>query len=478
MNASRSRLAPAREAAFHALRAIAAQETELGEALSRSRDPLSDQRDRALATDLVTGTLRWRGAIDYQLARRARTSLDRLDPPVVDALRLGAYQILHLHRVPVSAAVNDSVELVKRARLTSAATFVNGVLRRLARERDALVWPERPASDTTDADRAQLAAHFAVVHSHPQWLVERWLDRYGAGIAEAWLRFNNHPARLTLAANRLRLDRETLAAWLRDEGFSSDETAIAPAGLLCDDAGVLTAAAVRDGAAVVQDEASQIIPELVRAAPGARVLDACAAPGGKTLALAAQAGPTGLIVAADVRPRRVRLLASTIARTGADRVRIVHVSDRGDLPFAETVFERVLVDAPCSGLGTLRRDPDIRWRRTPPDLPRLAATQRELLDRVAPFVAVDGRLVYSTCSSEPEENEDVVAAFLGSHPEFRLLPVGDVAGLPPAIAALATPAGDLRTTPVHGLEAFYGAVLQRTRRGHTPHEGQRPSGRG
>ena len=461
---ARTALAPAREAAFQALRAIAAQELDLGEALSRSRDPLDDPRDRALATDLVTGTLRWRGAIDYQLARLSSKPLERLDAPVVDALRLGAYQLLHLHRVPVRAAVNDSVELVKRARLTSAAAFVNGVLRRLARERDALVWPQRPTSMTTGGDRLELSHHFAVVHSHPQWLVERWLERYGADVTETWLQFNNQPARITLAANRLRLDRDTLAARLRDDGFASHITPIAPAGLLFDDSRVLASAALRDGDAVVQDEASQIIPELVQAAPGARVFDACAAPGGKTLALAAQVGPAGLVVAADVRPRRVRLLASTIARTGASRVRVAHVPDRGALPFAETVFDRVLVDAPCSGLGTVRRDPDIRWRRMPDDLPRLAAAQLELLRRIAPHVGLGGRLIYSTCSSEPEENEDVVSSFLRSHPDFTLEPLRDVAGLPPAVTALATPAGHLRTTPAQGLEAFFGAVLRRTPR--------------
>jgi 16S rRNA (cytosine967-C5)-methyltransferase len=278
-----------------------------------------------------------------------------------------------------------------------------------------------------------------------------------------WLRFNNQPARLTLAANRLRLDRQGLAERLSEAGFESEVTAAAPAGLLFDDARVLSAAAVREGDAVVQDEASQIIPELVRAEPGTRVLDACAAPGGKTLALAAQVGPDGLVVAADVRPRRIRLLASTIARTGADRVRITQVSDRGALPFADAVFDYVLVDAPCSGLGTLRRDPDIRWRRMSGDLPRLAAAQLELLRRIAPHVARGGRLIYSTCSSEPEENEDVVTRFLQSGPDFRLVPVPQVDTLPPAIALLATPEGNLRTSPVQGLEAFFGAVLQRVR---------------
>jgi 16S rRNA (cytosine967-C5)-methyltransferase len=459
---SRPRIARARMAAFHALHAISAGEVDLGEALGRFRDPLSDVRDRALATELVTGVLRWRAALDYQLSQRAKTPLARMDPPVLDSLRLGAYQVMHLERVPVSAAVDDSVELVKRAGVASARTFVNGVLRRLARERGALTWPERPASGA-DADLTALASYFAVVHSHPEWLVARWISRLGVDVTETWLRFNNHHARLTLAPNRLRHTRDQLRARLQAEAIPSDLTTIAPHGLLFNDAQVLSSTAFERGDAVVQDEASQIISELVRASSGMRVLDACAAPGGKTLALAADVGPSGLVIAADVRPHRLRLLAATVARTRPDNVRVVHTPEVGALPFRDAVFDRVLVDAPCSGLGTVRRDPDIRWRRRAEDLPGLAATQIALLDRVSRVVAPGGRLVYSTCSSEPEENERVVAAFLAAHPEFAVVPLTAIDGLAPAIAALATPEGYLQTSPLSGLEAFFGAVIGRAR---------------
>jgi 16S rRNA (cytosine967-C5)-methyltransferase len=461
MSQGRRKIGPARAAAFRTLRAIDDERLDLGEALSRARDPLADPRDRALATELATGVLRWRAALDHQLAQRSARPLARLDAPVLDALRLAAYQLLHLERVPVSAAVNDSVEIIKRSGLASAGSFVNGVLRRLARDRAALTWPERPRSIESDADRAALAAHLAVVHSHPLWLVERWLDRHGVEATESFLQFNNQPAPLTLAANRLRGTRDTLAVRLRDEGIESSATAVAPYGLRTSDARVLSSDAFRAGDAVVMDEASQIVPELVLAPAGARVLDACAAPGGKTLALAAQVGETGVVVAADVRPRRVRLLSATMVRTGATRVRVVHTADRGHLPFQLERFDRVLVDAPCSGLGTIRRDPDIRWRRTPDDLPELAAAQRDLLTRVSPLVAHGGRLIYSTCSSEPDENEAVVHAFLAEHPHFVLIPLSELAALPPPIAAMATPDGFLRTTPAHGLEMFFGAVLGR-----------------
>jgi 16S rRNA (cytosine967-C5)-methyltransferase len=454
-------VAPARGAAFRVLRALDDPAADAGEALRRAREALPDPRDRALTMELVTGTLRWRAAIDYQLARRMTRSLAALDDSVRDALRLAAYQIIHLTRVPVSAVVHDSVEIVKRSRVSSAAPFVNAVLRRLARERSILTWPERPATVADQLGRGAMVEHLAVVHSHPAWLVARWLDRYGLGDTEAWLAFNNQPAPLALAPNRLRLDRATLAAELEAEGIAATPTRVAPHGLVTTDARVLASEAFQRGDFVVQDEASQIVPELAAQAAGAHVLDACAAPGGKTLALAAQVGPSGLIVATDVRPRRIRLLADTVRRAAATRVRVVHVDAEGPFPFPDGIFDAVLIDAPCSGLGTLRRDPDIRWRRAPEDLPALARAQRELLARTCLAVRRSGRLIYSTCSSEPDENEAVIAAFLETHPDFDVVPLSQVEALPPAIASLATPEGYLRTTPLNGLEAFFGAVLQR-----------------
>jgi 16S rRNA (cytosine967-C5)-methyltransferase len=411
---------------------------------------------------MVIGTLRWRGAIDYQLQRLSAKPLHRLDDDVLDALRVASYQILYLDRVPVSAVVNDAVQLVKAAGFRSAAGFANAVLRRLARERDALPWPVRPQSADELSDRRALIGHLAVVHSHPAWLVERWLDRYGVTTTEAWLQFNNRAPAITIATNRLRATRDELATRLRAEGVETTPTHTGPYGLTVTAGRVLSSAAFIDGWCVVQDEASQIVTELVEGAAGDSIFDACASPGGKTIALAAQSHPSGMVVAADVRPRRVRLLAETIRRCRAMSVRVVHTSDIDDLPFRTGVFNRVLVDAPCSGLGTVRRDPDIRWKRSADDLPALAEAQRHLLSRVAAHVAPGGRLVYSTCSSEPEENEQVVEAFLARASDFRLMPLSEGARIDDSIRAMATPAGYLRTAPPFGLEAFFGAVLVRS----------------
>jgi 16S rRNA (cytosine967-C5)-methyltransferase len=442
--------APAREAAFRVLRTIATGHGDLGDALSRARDPLPDARDRALATELAVGTLRWRNAIDYQLQIRSAKPLHRLDPAVLDALRLGAYQLLYLERVPASAVVNDSVDLVKRGGFRSAAGFANAVLRRLTREREALTWPSRD----------NLADYFAVVHSHPLWLVERWLSRYGEATTETWLRFNNEPPAITLAVNRLRTSRDGLIARLRDAGIDAEPTPVAPHGVVVTQGHVLGSTAFAEGDCLVQDEASQIVPELAQLTAGTRALDLCASPGGKTIALAAQGAPDGLVVATDVRPRRLRLLRQTIRRCGAERVRVVQIPFDGPLPFCDASFNCVLIDAPCSGLGTVRRDPDIRWRRAPDDFAGLAAVQRNLLRRVAPLVARGGRIVYSTCSSEPDENEDVITAFLAETTGFRVRPLSDTM-LPAAIRHMQTPDGFLRTDPTRGLEAFFGAILER-----------------
>ncbi len=425
-------IAPARRAAFDVLLAHDVRHTDLPSGLATARRTLPDARDQALLTELTTGTVRMRLALDYQIGLRSRRPLPSLDAEVRTALRLGAFQLLYLDRLPASAVVNDAVSLTRRAGKTSAAGMVNAVLRALAREHDTLAWP-----DGNDA------AALAVRHSHPEWLVRRWLARYGEEATVAWLAFNNTPPRLCLATNRARGTREELAALLRAEGVETVPTTRAPHGLHVESGAALTTQAFADGWFVVQDEASQLVAELPDVRPGQRVLDVCASPGGKTVALAAGVGNEGLVVACDVRARRVRLLRQTLARAQTARTAIVHIDPSTDLPFAAATFDVVLVDAPCSGLGTLRRDPDIRWNRTEADLPALAVRQRVLLHRAASTVRPGGTLVYATCSSEPEENDDVVAAFLLERADF-------------------THRHTHRTSPpADALEAFYGAVLMR-----------------
>jgi 16S rRNA (cytosine967-C5)-methyltransferase len=423
-------MAPARRAALDALALIDAGDVDLGAAVARARATLTDERDGGLLLELVTGTLRMRNAIDYQLAQRVSRPLAKLDAAVLRILRLSAFQILYQSRLPAAAVINDAVDLTRRAGKSSASGLTNAVLRALSRNRHRLTWP----------DRDPLVAHLSIVHSHPGWLVERWLARYGEANTEAWLAFNNHPAAMCLAVNRHFTSREALAAELAAAGVDTTPTVRAQHGLSVIDGRALATEAFNQGLFVVQDEASQLIAELVRPAPSHRVLDLCASPGGKTLALSASAAH---VTACDVREPRVRLLSRTLERCRVPNVSISLVPGQGELPFARHAFDLVLIDAPCSGLGTIRRDPDIRWRRSPADLERFAADQRALLARTADLVKPGGALVYATCSSEPEENDDVVNGFVDGHDDYTIqqrhqtLPFAD------------------------GLEAFFGAVLRR-----------------
>ena len=433
-------IAPARLAAYAALIAVERTPTDLGSALARAKAPLTDERDRALAGEIAAGTLRWRAAFDHVSGAFANRPVSRLDLEVLTILRLSLFQLLHLDRVPAAAIVDDAVELTRRAGKKSAAPFVNALLRRASRERGRLPLPGRPGDDS--ADEAWIA-YLSISLSHPAWLIERWLRRWGRTQTEIWALFDNAPAPLTIRANTLKVTRDDLAARLAVAGVVTEPCARAPDGLVVRSGNPLSTPLARTGAFVVQDEASQLVAEYADAHPGERVLDACASPGGKTTSMAASMKDEGLVVACDVRDRRVRLLARTVRESGSRVVRVAMLDASKPLPFAP-VFDLVLIDAPCSGLGTVRRDPDIKWRRSPDDFAAFADRQLRILESAAAVVRSGGRLIYSTCSSEPEENEQVVQAFLDAAPDFR------ADGAP------------LQTLPFRdGLEAFYAARLIR-----------------
>ncbi len=383
-----------------------------------------------------------------------RRALGRIDEAVLQILRVGVYQLLHLDRVPAAAAVNDAVALTRRVHKSSAAGFVNAVLRQIARNRHRLPLPPP----------GQPVQYLAHTLSHPQWLAARWLARYGFEDAASWERFNNTAAPLTLRANRLKIDPPALALALAGHGVATEPCRFAADGLLVVSGNPLRTPLEGQGLFFVQDEASQLVALLGSPRAGELVLDACASPGGKTTAMAAMTGDRARIVAADVRPARMRLLSQTIAASGARGVRLVQADLARGLPFGAD-FDFVLVDAPCSGLGTIRRDPDIKWRRTEADVPRLADAQVAMLANAAAAVRPGGRLLYATCSSEPEENEEVVDRFLDGAPSFALADLRSAAApaLHPAGAALFDARGMFRTSPAaHRLEAFFGALLQRS----------------
>jgi 16S rRNA (cytosine967-C5)-methyltransferase len=456
-------IAPARLAAYDVLRAVNSGRSDLPGALAQVRARLPDERDRALAGEIATGTLRWQGAFDAIIEAFAKRPLPRLDAEVVDILRMTAFQLLHLDRIPAAAAVNDAAALTGKVGKKSASGLVNAVLRRVSRERNRLPLPPRPemvaGTFPEKVPATFLRDYLATTLSHPEWLVAKWLDRYGFEAAEKWAAFDNEPAPLTLRANTLRLSRDDLAEQLTSFGVDTMPTRFARDGLTVRDGNPLLTPIAGDGLFLIQDESSQLVAELTMAAPGERILDACASPGGKTMAMAAGMDNRGFIAATDLRGRRVELLKRTIDAAGAACVHVIRADVSAALPFAP-VFDCVLLDAPCSGLGTLRRDPDIRWRRTQADVERLATIQSRMLDRVADVVVPGGRIVYATCSGEPEENEDVVSRFLAQREDFALAPDR----IPWTLSNFVTATGHFRTLPFRdSLEAFFGAILVKTK---------------
>ena len=451
-----TRVNQARTAAYHVVRAVLRGD-DLPRALAGLRDPLADDRDRALVTELAVGTFRWLAALDHVVERAADRPLARIDDEVLTVLRLGAYQLLHLDRVPPAAAVDESVRLARRIGKSSAAGFVNAVLRRIAATRGK---PALPPPPSEAGNRDSRLEYLSVTGSHPRWLAERWLDRHGLPAVADWVRFNNAAPPLTLRANRLRTTREELGRRLAEHDVRTEPTRFARDGLTVLAGNPYRTPVASRGLFLAQDEASQLVAEMVGGLPGERVLDACAAPGGKTTAIAGAMGRSGLLVAGDLRPARLRLLRGALADMGAAAA-VVRLDMRRGVPFGP-VFDRVLVDAPCSGLGVLRRDPEIRWRRGPGDLPRFAREQLSMVGHAAGAVRPGGVLVYATCSSEPDENEEVVAAFLDARPDFEAVSPDRTGPVAPGLQAVLDDRGRLSTTPFgHGLDAFFAVVLRR-----------------
>ncbi len=415
--------------------------------LLRTLPPEMERRERALCTQLVLGTLRWRGRLDHALAQCSRRPLQEVDPALLTTLRMGAYQLLYLDRVPDSAAVNESVRLAHRAAGRGAGGFVNAVLRALLRQ--DIRWPG------DDADPVQ---RLAVQTSHPPWLAQRWLDRLGPQQAEQALLAHNQPAPLVLRVNRLRTDPGALRTRLEAEGVQTEAGVWSDDALQVSQGNPLAGDAFREGLFYVQGEASMLVAELVGAQPGERIADLCAAPGGKATQLAAMMHTRGLLLACDLQSGRLALVRDNARRLGLDRIRLV-VHDAGQPAIRPGSLDRALLDAPCSGTGVLQRHPEIRWRRELEDVRRLASLQARLLDAAAQTVRPGGRLVYSVCSLEPEEGSQVVQQFLQRRPDYHIDEPGDV---PEALVDRSGGLPFLRTHPQrHGLDGFFAAVLQR-----------------
>lgn len=415
------------------------------ETLAKALDASALQgADRGLATLLVYGALAWQRTLDHTVEAFASRPVERLDPCVRIVLRLGLFQLGILDRVPAYAAVSTSVDLVRR-RTKSAAGFVNALLRRAQRE--GLVAPPSSPID----------ARLGIATSHPDWLVAMWRSELGEADTQALLEADNEAAPTAYRALGCE-DMEGILAALAARGIEAARAGFGARALV-----VAGAAKAAPGLTVLQGEASQLVVEMLDPQRGARVLDACAAPGGKTAYIAALVGEAGRVVAVDPAPRaRERIEASLVAAgvTGGADIRNQDVRVFAAENAGEAAFDAALVDAPCSGLGTLRQHPEIRWRRSPDDIEQLAERQRTILASTASLLRPGGRLVYSTCTISRRENEDVVANFLAEHPQFRCDPA---CALPAHVAVLCDEDGALRTFPHrHGLDGFFAVRLLRS----------------
>ncbi|AHF07641.1 16S rRNA (cytosine(967)-C(5))-methyltransferase RsmB [Desulfitobacterium metallireducens] len=444
-----------RERAVRILRRVDEEEAYANLLLQRELREVEDGRDRQLITQLVNGTLKNRLTLDYALRRHLRTPLSGLPHEVRWILRISAFQLLYLSKIPASAAVNEGVEMTKR-RQVKYAGLVNSVLHKVLDQGWNIRWPN---------PQREAVRYLSARYSHPEWMVKRWLKRYGFEETEALCQTNNEIAPLWIRTNILRITREELVDRLQKENVEVSLGERVPESLVLENSGALDKlASFQEGLFAVQDESSQLVAHILNPQPGDIVLDACAAPGGKTTHLAQKMKNQGKILAFDIHPHKVELIAQLAERLGITNIQ-AQAGDARELPGIENgTCQKVLVDAPCSGLGVIRRRADLRWNKEEEEIGKLPSLQLEILERAAQCVALGGELVYSTCTVEPEENFEVVKAFRKVHPEFK--PVNLLDTLPFSLDEekdiRQAEKGMLQILPHrHGMDGFFLAKFQR-----------------
>lgn len=423
--------------------------------LQKELKEVQDGRDRQLITTLVNGTLKNRLTLDYALRLHLRTALSALPHEVRWILRISAFQLLFLTKIPAPAAINEGVELTK-TRQGKYTKLVNGVLHNVLETGWDIRWPN---------SKKEAARYLSVRYSHPEWMVKRWLKRYGYEETEKLCSTNNEPVLFWIRTNTLKTTRENLVHKLQEEGIQVLLGERVPESLILENPGSIERLeSFKDGLFTVQDESSQLVAHILNPASGDHVLDACAAPGGKTTHIAQKMKDQGKIIAFDIHSHKIELIQQLAQRLG---IAIIHAQE-GDARELRGVkdgsCQKVLVDAPCSGLGVIRRRADLRYHKAEDEIQKLPALQLEILERAAQCVIKGGELVYSTCTIEPEENFEVVKAFRTAHPEFK--PVSLVDLLPFSLDEerdiRQAEKGMLQILPhQHGMDGFFIAKFQR-----------------
>ncbi|MBK7033193.1 MAG: 16S rRNA (cytosine(967)-C(5))-methyltransferase RsmB [Ignavibacteria bacterium] len=366
--------------------------------------------DRALVTELVNGTVRWQSRLDWVLTGFYHGEFAKCLPLVKNSMRIALYQMLFLSKIPAPAAINESVEIVKRIKGDKHAGIVNGVLRNILRNVQTIRYPDRQENEVL---------HLSIHYAHPQWIVRRYVDRFGGEQAEAILSANNHRPMLTLRVNTMRSSMEEIERLLTEAEIKYEVSPVHPSSIMITSLRDVRALPLfQNGLVTVQDASASLAVQLAHPQPGMMVVDLCAAPGGKAVHAAELMNNTGTVVALEKYESKLRFIEENAQRSG---ISIVAASQGDAREYSQKEqADLVLVDAPCTGMGTLSKKPDIKWRRDIDDIRKMSVTQKEILDHAATLVKPGGAIVYSTCTIEPEENSGVVTWFLEKHPEFTL----------------------------------------------------------
>lgn len=369
--------------------------------------------DRAFLTELTYGVLRWRERLDWIVRRFSKVPFEKIDFEISSILRLGLYQIFFLTRTPASAAVNESVELAKKIRGKGGGGFVNAILRTAIREKEEISYPDMEKDP---------AFYISIVQSHPLWLIRRWVEELGVRETLRVCEANHRISGLTLRTNTLKMSRGDLIEKLREKGLNPLPSSFSEEGVLLRDPPPTSELPfLKEGLYLIQDEASQLVTSILGPKPGERILDACAAPGGKTTHMAQRMENQGEIHALDLNREKLNRIEEGCRRLGIKIVKTAKGDATRPLAFFKGLeFDRILADVPCSGFGTLRKNPDLKWRRGEKDIGRLSQLQSSVLKNLSGYVKEGGILVYSTCTVFHEENEDVIEGFLAQHPAFQL----------------------------------------------------------
>lgn len=448
----KKRTIDAREASLLALQRVDVEGAFVNLALDEVLSGhILDPRDKRLAAEITYGVITYKLTLDWIIVQVSGRPLKKLDNLIHQILRIGIYQLFYLDRVPAPAAVHATVELVKKGKKRGLAPFVNGVMRGALRKKDCLPWPDR----SLDPEN-----HLSIRYAHPPWLVRRWLSRFGLDETEKLLAANNQVAPLSIRVNTLRIQRDAFLSALMEARVDAQPSTVVADGIILTRSGQLTSmASYQDGLFQVQGESAMLTSHILAPTSGEQVLDGCSAPGGKTTHLAQLMENVGDVLALDIHQHRLDLVEANCRRLGVNIVRTTCLDARDITQENVGLFDRILLDVPCSGFGVIRRKPDLKWRRSESDIMELAKIQIAMIEAAAAVLKPGGSLVYSTCTNEPEETDDVVSQLLTSHSQLE---VDDFRGHLPENWREHVGKHGIHLLPhIHGVDGFFICRLKR-----------------